>query len=163
MFKKTCILTVMIAIIVSLSSTMVFAKDQPVQLSLFTPIQIFPADYTITGIRLNLIYSRNATVSGFDWGLVTHTTSGVSKGVQWALVGLNDADFVGWQNSGVNVNKGDFEGFQGGLVNYANHASGIQMGFINYARSMKGLQIGLVNIIKQGGQFPVFPIINWSF
>jgi len=29
--------------------------------------------------------------------------------------------------------------------------------------SMKGLQIGLVNIIRQGGQFPVFPIVNWSF
>ena len=40
---------------------------------------------------------------------------------------------------------------------------GLQVGVVNYAQSMRGLQIGLVNIIKQGGQFPVFPIVNWSF
>ncbi len=27
----------------------------------------------------------------------------------------------------------------------------------------KGLQIGLVNIIKEGGAFGFFPIVNWSF
>jgi hypothetical protein len=48
-------------------------------------------------------------------------------------------------------------------VNYADHMSGFQLGLVNYARSAKGLQVGLANIIKQGGKFPVFPIVNWSF
>ena len=41
--------------------------------------------------------------------------------------------------------------------------NGVQLGLVNYAGTMHGLQIGLVNIIKQGGAFPVFPIVNWSF
>lgn len=79
------------------------------------------------------------------------------------MVGLNDADFLGFQDCAVNVTKGRCEGFQWGIVNYAGEMSGFQLGFVNYAMTMKGLQIGLVNIIKQGGQFPVFPIVNWSF
>jgi hypothetical protein len=144
-------------------STPVLAQKQPVQLALFTPVQIFPEDNSISGVRLSLIYGRNVTVSGLDLGLINHTTTGKSLGVQWGLVGMVESDFVGWQNNWVNVVENDFEGFQWGLVNYANHANGFQLGLVNYAVSMKGLQIGLVNVIKQGGQFPVFPIINWSF
>jgi hypothetical protein len=84
-------------------------------------------------------------------------------GVQFGLVGYAEADFVGWQDNWVNITKGDFEGFQWGLVNYARNGNGFQLGLVNYSYTMKGLQIGLVNIIKQGGQFPVFPIVNWSF
>jgi len=102
-------------------------------------------------------------VTGVDLGLFNHCTGGESKGFQYGLVGIVDADFVGWQNNVVNFTRGDFEGLQWGFMNYAGYANGLQLGFFNYAERMKGLQIGLVNIIKQGGQFPVFPIINWSF
>lgn len=139
------------------------AEESPIQLALFTPIQIFPENYAIKGIRFNLLYGRNTTVTGLDLGLINHTTTGTTKGVQWGLVGLADGDFIGWQDNFVNVVNNDFEGFQWGFVNYANHANGFQLGFVNYAVTLHGLQIGLVNIIKQGGQFPVFPIINWSF
>lgn len=144
-------------------STPVLAQDKPVQLSLFTPVQIFPEDNPIVGVRLNLIYGRNISVTGLDLGLVNHTTTGMSKGVQFAMVGLADSDFMGWQDNTVNVVRGNFEGFQCGFVNYANYASGFQLGVVNYAASMKGLQIGLVNVIRQGGAFPVFPFVNWSF
>ncbi|MCK4656893.1 MAG: hypothetical protein KAT85_07655, partial [candidate division Zixibacteria bacterium] len=76
---------------------------------------------------------------------------------------IADGDFMGWQDNAVNIVHGNFEGFQWGVVNYANSANGFQLGLVNYARTLKGLQIGLVNIIKQGGAFPFFPIINWSF
>ncbi len=147
----------------SMASIPVAAQDRPVQLALFTPVQIFPANYSISGIRISLIYGRNTTITGLDWGLVNHTTKGTSKGVQFGVVGLSDANFTGWQDNWVNIVNENFEGLQFGLVNYANHANGLQLGFINYARSLKGIQIGLVNIIKQGGAFPVFPIVNWSF
>jgi hypothetical protein len=140
-----------------------FAQNRPIQLALVTPIQIFPEGNSIGGVRLNLLYGRNASVSGVDLGLVNHTTTGMSKGWQHGLVGLNDADFMGFQDCGVNVTKGRCEGFQWGIVNYTGEMSGLQLGLVNYAKNMKGLQIGLVNIIKQGGQFPVFPIVNWSF
>jgi hypothetical protein len=67
------------------------------------------------------------------------------------------------QSSVVNVNGGNAEGVQLGFYNHAGYMNGVQLGFINHAASMKGLQIGLINIIKSGGQFPVFPIVNWSF
>ncbi|MCL5268777.1 MAG: hypothetical protein M1469_11860 [Bacteroidetes bacterium] len=63
----------------------------------------------------------------------------------------------------MNLTKNNVEGFQYGWFNSGNHVSGFQLGLVNYAESMKGLQIGIVNIIKSGGQFPVFPIVNWSF
>ncbi len=139
------------------------AQEKPIQLSLFSPIQIVPEEKAIAGLRLSLLYGKNQYVSGLDWGLVSHCTAGISKGVQFGLVGLIDADLSGWQSTAVNITKGTCEGFQWGMVNYAGHASGLQLGFVNYAVTMRGLQIGLVNIIKQGGQFPVFPIVNWSF
>jgi hypothetical protein len=71
---------------------------------------------------------------------------------------------MGFQGGFVNMTESHFEGLQWGFVNYhKGKVSGVQIGFVNYAGSMYGLQIGLVNIIKQGGAFPFFPIVNWSF
>jgi len=159
------IMLVFVSVLTAAPSPVSAQEDKsPIQLALFTPVQIFPENYTISGVRLNLLYGRNVSVTGLDFGFfVNHTTGGVSKGVQIGLVGLNEADFVGFQNNFVNIVRGDFEGFQWGFVNHAHYANGFQLGVVNYAESMKGIQIGLVNIIKQGGQFPVFPFFNWSF
>jgi len=163
MLKHKQLLSGLAILFVISVSAPAMAQDRPIQLSLFTPVQLFPEDTPISGIRLNFIYGRNVSVTGLDWGLVNHTTTGKFTGVQFGLVGLAESDFLGWQDNGVNIVKGNFEGFQWGVVNYANYAHGIQLGLVNYAASMKGLQIGLVNIIQQGGAFPVFPIVNWSF
>ena len=162
---KSCRATAVIVVIVLIlvSAPLMAQEKRPVQVSLFTPIQIFPEGDAISGLRLNFLYGRSSVVTGLDLGLVNHTTSGVSKGWQWGLVGLVETDFVGFQDNGVNIVKGSFEGFQWGVVNYAHSANGFQLGLVNYAVNLKGLQVGLVNIIKQGGQFPVFPIVNWSF
>ena len=162
--SKKCYAILGFALIVVLFTSMpTFAQSKPIQLSLFAPIQLFPENNSIEGVRLSLIYGKNTSVSGLDWGLVTHTTSGKSMGLQIGFIGLADADFMGWQDNFVNVVKGNFEGLQWGFVNYANNARGLQLGFVNYSATLKGLQIGLVNIIGQGGAFPVFPIVNWSF
>jgi hypothetical protein len=139
------------------------AQSKPIQLSLLTPVQIFPESAPIAGIRLNLLYGRNVSVHGLDVGLVNHTTTGHFKGAQFGVVGIADADFDGFQDNWVNIVKGKITGFQWGAVNHAVSASGFQLGLVNYAGTMHGLQIGLVNIIGQGGAFPVFPIVNWSF
>jgi hypothetical protein len=140
----------------------VAAQGNPVQLSLFNPVQIVPEGEGISGLRLNLIYSKNSSLVGADLGLVNMTT-GPQSGVQWGLVGIVDGKFSGWQWNFVSVDRGDFEGLQMGIYNSAGYVNGLQLGLINNAASMKGLQIGLVNIIKTGGAFPVFPIVNWSF
>jgi hypothetical protein len=139
------------------------AQSKPVQLALFNPIQIHPETSSISGIRLSLIYGKNTSVTGVDLGLINQTTNGESVGWQWGILGLNQDKFTGLQSSFVNLTDRYSEGVMFGFYNYAGNMNGVQIGFINNAGSMKGLQIGLINIIKRGGQFPVFPIVNWSF
>jgi len=163
MSMKFCVIMITALIALAFVSAPAQAEQRPIQLSLVTPIQIFPEADPIVGLRINLLYGRSASVAGLDWGLINHTTTGKSQGLQIGLVGINDADFVGIQYNTFNISGGSVEGLQWGFINYANYANGLQLGFVNYAKSMKGIQIGLINIIKQGGQFPVFPIVNWSF
>ncbi len=155
----------------------VAAQDKPIQLALVTPVQIVPEQQGVSVVRLNLIYSVNKSVRYVDLGLVNMTSGGPSAGVQWALVAINNGDFSGWQGAAGAVTKGHFEGLQTGffdsategkgvqwgLINVSDNWNGLQLGLVNYAKRNHGLQIGLVNIIKQGGQFPVFPIVNWTF
>lgn len=138
-------------------------KIRPIQVALITPAQIFSEDDAIVGIRLNLIYGRNVSVKGLDWGLINHTTTGMTKAWQAGFIGVVDNDFLGLQDNAINVVKGSCEGLQIGPFNYAKDMHGLQLGLVNYAETTYGLQIGLVNIISQNGAFPVFPIINWSF
>jgi hypothetical protein len=163
MLKKGWVILGLVGLIPILLSAPGYAQNRPIQIALVTPIQIFPENNSISGVRLNLLYGRNVSVTGLDVGLVNHTTTGKFIGLQYGLVGLSDSDFSGWQDCVVNITSKKFEGFQLGWVNYADYISGFQLGLVNYAGSAKGLQIGLVNIIRQGGQFPVFPIVNWSF
>lgn len=156
----------------ALCASPALAQKRPVQVSLLTPVQIFPPEDTITGVRLNLIYGKNETVIGLDVGIANHTT-GLSRGLQYGIVGIA-GDFQGWQAGVVSISKGKFEGFQEGLVNvsetfrgfqyggvnHAQDAEGLQLAIVNYAQTLKGLQIGLINIIGEGGMFPVFPIFN---
>ncbi len=153
------------------------AQEKPIQLALFTPVQIVPESQGVSAVRLNLIYSVNRSVKYVDLGLVNLTSGGPSAGVQWALVAINKGSFSGWQSAAAAVTQGPFtglqsgwftsaqqgEGVQWGIVNTAASWNGLQFGLVNYTQRLHGLQIGLVNIIKTGGQFPVFPIVNWSF
>ena len=163
MYKRSCLCACLFIALVWLVPATASAQSKPIQLSLFTPVQIYPEATPISGLRLNVLYGRNVYVHGVDIGLVNHTTTGHFEGAQFGVVGIADADFDGYQDNWVNVVKGKVTGFQAGIVNYAVNASGFQLAVVNYAGTMHGLQIGLVNIIGQGGQFPVFPFVNWSF
>ena len=146
-----------------LFATGVFAQDNPIQLSLFNPIQIVPENESVSGLRLNLIYTNNVNVTGLDLGLVNKTT-GKQLGVQWGFVNLTDGGFSGWQAGAVNVTKGSSVGLQTGWVNYhEGHFNGLQFSIVNYSATLKGLQLGLINIIGKGGFLPVFPIFNFDF
>ncbi len=156
----------------ALTPVSALAQKKPVQLSLVTPVQIFPPEDTIAGVRLNILYGRNVVVSGLDIGLVNHTTD-ISRGVQHGLVGIagsfqgiqvhvvniSKGKFEGWQMGHVNVSD-TFRGFQMGLVNTSGEAEGFQLSLVNYARRLTGLQIGLLNINKEGGMVPVFPLFT---
>ena len=161
-----------------LSEQAVAQKSKPVQVSIINPVQLFNEDASIKGIRFNLLYGKNRTMHGLDVGLVNQVGEGSFKGMQYGFANITDASAKGLQLGVVNFNKGsmtglqwggvnttkEMKGFQYGVVNHAGTMRGFQLGFVNYAEVMdKGLQIGLINIIREGGKFPVFPVINWSF
>lgn len=155
-------LVILAACVGSLCPMGASAQDNPVQLSLFTPVQIVDETESVTALRLSLIYGSNVNVTGFDWGLVAKNT-GNGKGVQWAGVALVDNDFEGWQWSFVGITKGSFTGLQGmSAYNSAGYLNGVQIGLINSTETIKGVQVGLLNFIKSGGFMPFFPIVNWG-
>lgn len=150
-------------------------EEHPFQVALLAPIQAFPEEDAVRGVRLSLLYGKNTSVTGFDWGLVSHTTREF-LGVQFGGVGIAEGSFTGFQANVVNVVQGDFEGFQYGavsstdtgrgvqfsVVSHARNFRGLQIGLVNYAETLSGVQVGLVNIIVHGGVLPVMPIVNWS-
>ena len=157
-FKIFCALLIFVVL-----PAIVMAQSKPVNIALFNPIQVFPENTSIEGLRINFIYGKNTSMKGLDWGLVNEVGKGGTTGVQWGFVNMNSGNFVGWQSGAVNLNKGDVKGFQWGWYNTGAHVNGLQLGIVNSAETLYGLQIGLINLIKTGGQFPVFPIVNWSF
>jgi hypothetical protein len=154
---------VLTVVLVTVLNANTFAQEKPVQLSLFNPVQIVKEDQSVKGFRFNLIYGKNAAMTGLDIGLVNMSTS-LQKGVQWGGVSMTYGGFVGWQNNFASISKGDFTGLQTGTINYhEGHFHGLQVAIVNYANTMNGIQLGLINIIKQGGFLPFFPIFNFSF
>ena len=139
------------------------ADDKAIQIALFNPIQIFPAETAISGVRLNLLYGSNAAVTGVDFGMVNRTTEKQSVGVQWGILGISERGFKGFQANAVNIAYDDFIGFQFGFVNAVEDGNGLMIGVINFAKRMYGLQIGIFNLIGEGGAAAVLPIVNWSF
>jgi hypothetical protein len=121
----------------------------PLELSLWSPVQIAGQEASVKGLRLSLFYGKNADVSGIDFGLVTRTT-GTQVGWQWGFVHINDGDFSGLQEGFFNKVSGDFYGWQAGVI------------CITDGR-FDGFQSGIVNLIRSGTPRGFFPIVNWSF
>jgi hypothetical protein len=155
----------------------VAGQERSFQLSFINPVQIHSEDQAIKGVRLSLLYGRNTDVTGLDASFLVNHVTGDFEGVQLGIVGLNDGDSAGWQANGINISKGHFYGLQSALYNqtltgrglqlgWVNHSKGnyrgLQISFVNYAQSINGVQIGVINIIREGGQFPFFPIVNWG-
>ncbi len=123
----------------------------PVQLALFPPIQLVPAQEDVAGLRLNLI-GVNREVSALDIGLVNWTT-GEFRGVGAGLINVVRADSYGAHVGFFNYGSGNMTGFQGipflTFWNAANivrgRMSGIQGGLYNQSAELKGAQVGLVN------------------
>jgi len=150
------------------------AETKPIQVSLFNPVQIFPEGTSVSGVRLNMIYGKNANMTGLDYGLVNHVTG---DGFAWQLGGLGyvEKDFTGWQDNVINVTMGEVNGVQSGAYNTGGAVHGVQFGFVNNATSMRGLQLGLLNMTEtmhglqigvgnviRKGKMPFLPIVNWS-
>lgn len=72
-----------LALVIGLTQPLAAQGGKPIQLSLFTPVQIVPENQGVTAVRLSLIYSVNKSVRYVDLGLVNMTSGGPSAGLQW--------------------------------------------------------------------------------
>lgn len=145
----------------ALAGMVAASAGMPIQIGLLGGnTQIFSPETEITGLRLNIPYSENDSMTGLDLGIVggggtirgirlniVNSSSVLSSGLEIGLLNLDEA-FRGAQFGIVNIVKGEMNGFQLGLVN--------RIG------SLHGLQIGLINIIETG-KVGMIPIISWNF
>ena len=119
-------------------------EAEPFELALFSPLQVRSQESEIGIFRLSLIYGENVSVRELDLGLVARNTGGVSKGLQVALVGFVEGDFLGWQQTIMSITEGDFKGFQHGYAyNQANTAEGFNWGSSTRPRTFRGFSSGL--------------------
>lgn len=157
-----CFVLVSLLIFGAASTAMAESEVKPINLSLFTPVQIFDETYSIQGFRLNLIYGVNAVMRGLDIGFINEVRD-YGSALQIGVANLAGGDFKGWQISGVNIVNGSFHGLQTALFNSAKEMRGLQIGAINMTDNLHGLQIGVLNFNWSGDPLTFFPIINWSF
>lgn len=136
------------------------------------PVQFPPSDYSVTGLRLSLLYGKHRDMYGLDLGVLGNITeqrfvglsvsglANVHRGQTTILflqaagvanISKQKTNVYGLQVAGA-INSLEAEssvtGVQAALVaNLAGHATiyGLQIGLYNRAKSVYGLQLGLVN------------------
>jgi hypothetical protein len=160
------------------------------QLALIHPVQLFSESCDVYGLRLDLLYGKNAALNGMDLGVVNQLRddmcgvqigaanfSGPMYGMQLGVLGVASGEMIGWQLSGVNISRTSAAGLQTGLVNvgggydglqiggfnYAEDYNGLQLGVINVCHSMSGVQIGALNFILNGPFLVFCPVFNFCF
>jgi len=171
---RFCKIIVVVAVLLSfatlprLSAAEEHVPVTPLQLALFSPVQLYPELSDVNGLRINLLLGRNRNVKGLDIG-VADITTGAFAGVQLgALCNINYAAASGIQVAGLwnDVNDADqciqvaglanftgrrAAGFQiSGLINMARNQEveieALQISTINYTSTFRGVQLGAVNL-----------------
>lgn len=132
------------------------------QVSLCNPLQLFPENFDVSGLRINLIYGRNSNLRGLDVGLV-NDVPGVVEGFQCGignLAGDLNGLQIGCFNSAMDSSMGLC---QIGAVNIGKDISGVQIGVFNMCNTISGVQIGVINLITQSDFLIFCPFINAQF
>ena len=149
------------------------AAMSPLSLGLAHTIEFPAEDFSVTGLRLSILWAEHRAMYGVDLGVLGNITeqefaglavSGVFNNTQGSasIVGLQLAGITnmnsgkvrlyGFQLAGaVNSNQGESTGtgIQAALLaNLSPHMTlnGLQVGLYNRAHDIRGLQIGLINV-----------------
>ncbi len=88
-------------------------NTSPAMISLFAPIQFPNSDWSVSGLRIGLIYSNCDTMTGLDIGIINKSKE--TRALQLGIANITDA----------------MGGLQIGIINYADRAVGIQIGLVN--------------------------------
>jgi len=167
-------LFVSLVLLLGFLSSGAHAAKSPLAVAVFPPVQFPPDDFSVTGLRVSLLYGRHRGVYGIDIGAIgSHTKQdfvgiGVSGGFNWTqgmtkIIGLQLAglaninsqktDVYGLQVAAItnyNSASSTVTGVQMSLANLSTHTNvyGLQVGLYNKAQNVYGFQVGIVNIAE---------------
>ena len=121
----------------------------PLQISVFSPVQLFDSSQSVYGLRTNLIYGHSRAVYGLDLGLFNRVDR-LSAGLQVGLMNLNHASRYGLSLGLVEVNGEDSYGLSLHLwSDTKKDVHGLQMGLLyNEGQSFRLPQIGGWNVAR---------------
>lgn len=107
-------------------------RDVPVELSLFSPAEIFHHPRKrVNGFQLNILYGRTYALRGFATGIVH----------------VAEKEMTGFQLNAANMAPGKVRGLQLGFINRGAGVRGMQGALINIATpDTRGLQLGIINM-----------------
>lgn len=158
------------------------AGAMPLAVSILPALEVPGENWSVYGLRVNLLAGRHHDVAGFDIGglgnIAVEDFDGIQAAGLWNSIGRSDGavqvagilnrcdrDFTGLQvASFANVADGICEGAQVALVNRAIDLSGLQLGIYNNIDRGSGVQIGVINSARslEGLQIGVINIIRDS-
>lgn len=165
--KSTRILFLIVAFMMGVSAQ---AGVTPIAISVFSPAQFPPSDFTVTGARASLLWGDHRDLYGFDIGGIGNITEhgfggiavsgifnitrGQTTGIQVAgLFNANTAkaNLVGLQLAGIlnrNTAASSLLGVQLAVANLSEftNITGFQAGIFNRALNVNGFQIGVINM-----------------
>ena len=154
-------------------STPAFAAFSPISVSILPPVQFPAQDFSITGLRLSVLYGSQRDVYGFDFGVLGNITQQTFVGIAVSglfninrgmtdIVGAQIAGLTNWSTQKLDVYgvqlalisniveaESSVNGLQLSLANMAKHTTirGFQVGVYNVASKVYGFQVGLVNVV----------------
>lgn len=140
--------------IVRRNSGLFDGKYSPFQLSLYSPLQSFTYETPIYGIRLNLLYGKNVSVYGLDFGLFNLASE--VRGIEIGMLNLIRKDFGGVQVGLYNFLTENFYGVQIGALGSYNRGSmyGFSISPVAITKgNVYGMQVGL--LFNSGQNFPL--------
>jgi len=145
-----------------LISTMIFAET-PFQLGV--PGTNLPADQTVKGIRLNLLYGKNTNMTGLDINILALGETDNFKGVQlnpiWIGASKVNNLFTGVGIGTANIHLGQSTGVVLGGVNFTNDFNGLQLGFVNFNQKKSVINLGGFNF-NQGESTVDIGVVNYA-
>lgn len=145
------------------SSWTVQAYWAPIDVSIFSPVELPPCNDAVYGLRVNVPYGRTSSMYGIDAGCAQHVR-GSAGGIECGACNFVTGRFVGVQVAfGSNFAVKELDGLQVGFYNCCRgESNGLQIGLVNWTYDMSGFQIGLVNFIWNS-PLVCFPIVNAHF
>ena len=131
--KRFVLVFVVASMFVGFASAEESRTQTPVEVGLFTPLQLPCPDCDVMGVGLDLLWGRHPNATGFQFGAIGCVVDGTMSGLQL------------------------------GFFNYAKFLNGLQLGVVNVVEDgTSGIQVGLVNVMKDG-RYPVVPVLNIGF